>query len=77
MICRSLALRNRAEWIKSASTLGAPWGVLILASDGNFARIVNAIQAGRAAFENIRKSPMCIRAHDVPEVVPYVAFAAI
>jgi hypothetical protein len=39
---------------QSASTLRAPWDVLILTPDGNFARIVNAIQAGRAAFENIR-----------------------
>jgi calcium-translocating P-type ATPase len=42
--------------------------------DDNFASIVNAIEEGRAVFSNIRKFLTYILAHNVPEVVPYLAF---
>jgi len=42
--------------------------------DDNFASIVNAIEEGRAVFENIRKFLTYILAHNVPELIPYLAF---
>jgi calcium-translocating P-type ATPase len=42
--------------------------------DDNFASIVNGIEEGRAVFENIRKFLTYILAHNVPELVPYLAF---
>jgi sodium/potassium-transporting ATPase subunit alpha len=42
--------------------------------DDNFASIVNAIE-GRAVFSNIRKFLTYILAHNVPELVPYLAFS--
>jgi sodium/potassium-transporting ATPase subunit alpha len=43
--------------------------------DDNFASIVNAIEEGRAVFENIRKFLTYILAHNVAELVPYLAFS--
>jgi sodium/potassium-transporting ATPase subunit alpha len=43
--------------------------------DDNFASIVNAIEEGRAVFDNIRKFLTYILAHNVPELVPYLAFS--
>jgi sodium/potassium-transporting ATPase subunit alpha len=43
--------------------------------DDNFASIVNAIEEGRAVFENIRKFLTYILAHNVPELIPYLGFA--
>ncbi len=43
--------------------------------DDNFASIVNAVEEGRAVFENIRKFLTYILAHNVPELIPYLAFA--
>jgi sodium/potassium-transporting ATPase subunit alpha len=43
--------------------------------DDNFASIVNAIEEGRAIFINIRKFLTYILAHNVPELVPYLAFS--
>jgi sodium/potassium-transporting ATPase subunit alpha len=43
--------------------------------DDNFASIVNAIEEGRAVFRNIRKFLTYILAHNVPELVPYLAFS--
>ncbi|HEX8011518.1 MAG TPA: cation-transporting P-type ATPase [Casimicrobiaceae bacterium] len=43
--------------------------------DDNFASIVSAIEEGRAVFENIRKFLTYILAHNVPELVPYLAFS--
>jgi calcium-translocating P-type ATPase len=43
--------------------------------DDNFASIVNAVEEGRAVFENIRKFLTYILAHNVPELVPYLAFS--
>ncbi|WP_031404546.1 cation-transporting P-type ATPase [Thiomonas sp. FB-Cd] len=42
--------------------------------DDNFASIVAGIEEGRAVFDNIRKFLTYILAHNVPELVPYLAF---
>jgi calcium-translocating P-type ATPase len=42
--------------------------------DDNFASIVAAIEEGRAVFANIRKFFTYILTHNVPELVPYLAF---
>ena len=43
--------------------------------DDNFASIVNAIEEGRAVFSNIRRFLTYILAHNVPELIPYLAFS--
>jgi sodium/potassium-transporting ATPase subunit alpha len=43
--------------------------------DDNFASIVDAVEEGRAVFENIRKFLTYILTSNVPELVPYLAFA--
>jgi magnesium-transporting ATPase (P-type) len=43
--------------------------------DDNFASIVDAVEEGRAVFENIRKFLTYILSSNVPELVPYLAFA--
>jgi sodium/potassium-transporting ATPase subunit alpha len=45
------------------------------ALDDNFASIVDAIEEGRAVFENIRKFLTYILTSNIPELVPYLAFA--
>ena len=47
----------------------------IILLDDNFANIVAAIEEGRAVFENIRKFITYILTSNVPELVPYLAFA--
>ncbi len=42
--------------------------------DDNFASIVNAIEEGRAIFENIRKFLTYVLVHNVAELVPYLGF---
>jgi calcium-translocating P-type ATPase len=43
--------------------------------DDNFASIVNGIEEGRTVFENIRKFLTYILTSNIPELVPYLAFA--
>jgi calcium-translocating P-type ATPase len=43
--------------------------------DDNFASIVKGIEEGRAVFDNIRKFLTYILTHNVPELIPYLAFA--
>jgi calcium-translocating P-type ATPase len=43
--------------------------------DDNFASIVDAVEEGRAVFENIRKFLTYILTSNVPELVPYLAYA--
>ncbi len=46
----------------------------IVLLDDNFASIVNAIEEGRAVFENIRNFITYIFASNVAELVPYIAY---
>jgi calcium-translocating P-type ATPase len=43
--------------------------------DDNFASIIDAIEEGRAVFDNVRKFMTYILTSNVAEVVPYLAFA--
>jgi magnesium-transporting ATPase (P-type) len=43
--------------------------------DDNFASIVNGVEEGRAIFENIGKFMTYILTSNIPELVPYLAFA--
>ena len=43
--------------------------------DDNFASIVAAIEEGRAVFDNIRKFLTYILSSNIPELVPYLAYA--
>ncbi len=40
--------------------------------DDNFASIVNAVEEGRAVFQNIRKFLTYVLVHNVAELVPYL-----
>jgi magnesium-transporting ATPase (P-type) len=43
--------------------------------DDNFASIIAAIEEGRAVYENIRKFLSYILTSNIPEIIPYLAFA--
>jgi len=43
--------------------------------DDNFASIVSAVEEGRTVFENIRKFLTYILTSNIPELIPYLAFA--
>lgn len=47
---------------------------IVLLND-NFASIVNAVEEGRAIFQNIRKFLTYVLVHNVAELAPYLAFA--
>jgi calcium-translocating P-type ATPase len=47
----------------------------VILLDDNFASIVAAVEEGRAIFDNIRKFLTYILTSNVPELVPYLAFA--
>ncbi|MGZ3405003.1 MAG: cation-translocating P-type ATPase, partial [Polyangia bacterium] len=49
----------------------------IVLLDDNFASIVNAVEEGRAIFENIRKFLTYVLVHNVAELIPYLAFVSI
>jgi magnesium-transporting ATPase (P-type) len=44
-------------------------------TDDNFATIVQAVEAGRRVYDNVRKFVLYIFAHATPEVVPFLIFA--
>lgn len=46
----------------------------IVLLDDNFASIVDAIEEGRAVFDNLRKFLTYILTSNIPELVPYLAF---
>jgi len=43
--------------------------------DDNFASIIAAVEEGRAVYDNIRKFLTYILTSNIPEIVPYLAFA--
>jgi calcium-translocating P-type ATPase len=46
----------------------------VILLDDNFASIVNAVEEGRAVFQNIRKFLTYVLVHNVAELVPYLGF---
>jgi magnesium-transporting ATPase (P-type) len=49
----------------------------MLLVDDNFASIIDAVEEGRAVFDNIRKFLTYILTSNIPEIVPYLAFALV
>ncbi len=42
--------------------------------DDNFASIVNAVEEGRAVFDNIRRFASYVLTSNIPEIVPYISY---
>lgn len=59
---------------KSGTDVAREVATMVLADD-NFASIVNAIEEGRAVYDNVRKFMTYIFAHLTPEAIPYILFA--
>jgi magnesium-transporting ATPase (P-type) len=59
---------------RSGSDVAREAADMILVED-NFANIVDAVEEGRAVFDNVRKFMTYVLASNVPEIVPYLAFA--
>ncbi|HEV3359248.1 MAG TPA: cation-transporting P-type ATPase [Pseudonocardiaceae bacterium] len=59
--------RSGTDVAREASTM--------VLTDDNFATIVEAVEAGRRVYDNIRKFILYIFAHAIPEVVPFLVFA--
>ena len=49
----------------------------IVLLDDSFASIVNAVESGRAIYENIRKFIVYVFAHNWAELIPYVLYAVL
>jgi calcium-translocating P-type ATPase len=47
----------------------------MILTDDNFATITAAVEAGRRAYDNIRKFILYIFAHTTPEIVPFLIYA--
>jgi magnesium-transporting ATPase (P-type) len=58
----------------AGTDVATPAADMILLDD-NFASIVNAIEEGRAVYENIRKFLTYVLVHNVAEPVPFLGFA--
>jgi potassium/sodium efflux P-type ATPase len=59
---------------KSGTDVAREVATMVL-TDDNFASIVNAIEEGRAVYDNVRKFITYIFAHLTPEAIPYVLFS--
>ena len=59
---------------KSGTDVAREVATMVL-TDDNFASIVNAIEEGRAVYDNVRKFMTYIFAHLTPEAIPYILFA--
>jgi calcium-translocating P-type ATPase len=59
--------RSGTDVAREASTM--------VLTDDNFATIVDAVEAGRRVYDNIRKFILYIFAHTTPEVTPFLVYA--
>ncbi|MDE4542198.1 cation-transporting P-type ATPase [Thermoanaerobacterium sp. R66] len=59
---------------KSGTDVAREVATMVL-TDDNFASIVNAIEEGRAVYDNVRKFITYIFAHLTPEAIPYILFS--
>ncbi len=59
---------------RSGSDVAREAADMVLVED-NFVNIIDAIEEGRAVFDNIRKFMTYILTSNIPEIVPYLAFA--